>query len=500
MTLLCLSACGGVVASSGEPQRDASIDVGCVEPCNASAKGSIEASAEGSTSDATLDAALDSDGNVEDAGDAEEEDSPSPMDAGVDIDAPGPPGPPTFSDTICHVVWPLNEGQSADNMSLESDPSGNVYVLIVYNSGAGIELGDAAPPYAAGVALVKLDPQCQPLWIRAVGGLPGPLVPYMSASMAVDSTSGVVVVGRFGYGDVDVGTGPVEYPSDNTPYTFAVRFDGDGNEAFGEVFPYVGSYLLSALGGTTTLLEEEELAWQCSVFPEDSGICVDAGSIDAGPDFFDLVKLDGNGNEVTRHPFVLLPTVPGPHISFNPGDPAGAIVPVEDPASTIWALETAEGPATFFARVTEDGDPMWSQTVSTGSVFTLAPSGNAIVIGSTATADAAVEIVQSIGPDGGTQWSAAEGVPVTGTAPLKVAIDEAGTIYAGGFQSGYWPWTQGLQVLDSQGHLLRLRAWPGTGTYDFGTFAIDPSGNALIGGSTAWDDGGSALFVAKVTP
>ena len=47
---------------------------------------------------------------------------------------------------------------------------------------------------------------------------------------------------------------------------------------------------------------------------------------------------------------------------------------------------------------------------------------------------------------------------------------------------------------------LRLQAWPGTGTYDFGTFAIDPSGNAMFGGTTAWDDGGSALFVAKVAP
>ena len=112
----------------------------------------------------------------------------------------------------------------------------------------------------------------------------------------------------------------------------------------------------------------------------------------------------------------------------------------------------------------------------------------------------AIEIVQSIGPDGGTQWSATDGVPVTGTTPLRVAVDEAGTIYAGGFQYGYDSWTEGLQVLDSQGHLLRSRAWPGTGTNAIGTFAIDPGGSAFIGGSTAWTDGGSALFVAKVTP
>ena len=30
---------------------------------------------------------------------------------------------------------------------------------------------------------------------------------------------------------------------------------------------------------------------------------------------------------------------------------------------------------TFFARVTENGDPMWSQSASTGSVFTLGLSG-----------------------------------------------------------------------------------------------------------------------------
>jgi hypothetical protein len=490
--LLCLSACGGVVASSSELQRDASIEGGCAEPCDASVKGSIEALAEGSSSDATLDAALDS--ASDDASDAQEADSPSSIDAGVDIDAPGPPAPPTFSGTICHVVWPLAEGQSADTMSLESDPAGNFYVLIVYNSGAGIELGDASPPYAAGVALVKLDPQCQQLWIRALGGLPGPLVPYMSATMAVDSTSGVAIVGTFGYGNVDVGTGPVVYPGTNNPYTFAVRFDANGNQAFGEVFPYVGGSLVSARGGTTTLLEVETMALQCSGF-EDSGFCADAGSIDAGPDFTDLVKLDGTGNELTRHPFVLLPTVQ-----------VGAVAPVEDPANTIWALEVAQGPVTFFARVTENGDPMWSQSASTRSVFTLGPSGNAIVIGSTATADAGIEMVQSIGPDGGTQWSATNAAPVAAAAagytPAKVAVDEAGTIYAGGFWAQYrdtW-WIEGLQVLDGKGHLLRLQAWPGTGTYDFGTFAIDPSGNAMFGGTTAWDDGGSALFVAKVAP
>ena len=76
------------------------------------------------------------------------------------------------------------------------------------------------------------------------------------------------------------------------------------------------------------------MAWQCSLFPYDSGPCIDAYAIDAGPDFMDLVKLDGNGNEVTRHPFALLPTVPGPHASFNPGDPAGWIDPVGDLVNT----------------------------------------------------------------------------------------------------------------------------------------------------------------------
>ena len=90
-----------------------------------------------------------------------------------------------------------------------------------------------------------------------------------------------------------------------------------------------------------------------------------------------------------------------------------------------------------------------------------------------------------------------------------VGFDSTGNVYAAGqvwpraLPSGGPSWPSnvvGVEVLDPQGLPQGIRAWA-SGTNDYyRAFAVDPSGNAFIGGDFSDDDGGFSYFVVKLAP
>jgi hypothetical protein len=115
-----------------------------------------------------------------------------------------------------------------------------------------------------------------------------------------------------------------------------------------------------------------------------------------------------------------------------------------------------------------------------------------------------------VGLDGGLAWSAT--LPLATSAPSfhDVAIDSTGRVYAAGqvdpraLPPGdvQWPTNVvGVEVLDPLGKPQGIRAWTGGAdeTYGWTAVAVDPSGNAVIGGYSV-DDGGYSYFVVRLGP
>jgi len=464
-----LTACGG----AGSATRDAAAAPG------------VE-SGGGTTLAPTPDAATDATG---DASDGAESDAAAAYD-----------GPPVTQNEVCHVLWPQPDGFdfSGGKFSLAVDPSGNTYVQILYYanppSAPALDLGVSSPGDAIGVAIAKVDPQCNLLWMRELGSPSRTALSSIDGTIAVDSASNLTFAARF-CGTIDLGAGPVEGGDCSG---FVVRLDPDGNRVFTNMYLGVLPDLLSVgPGGTTTLLMYDYFGFEGYLCRLEDGGCefglsadggtTEAGTTDGGtPSFYSVVELGATGAELARNPFAY------------PSAGQAFVSPATDSSGRIWGLENGAGwdpmNVPLLVQLTQDGTPLWSEP-SDISLFALTPAG-AVALLSTAG-----ETLEAIASDGGLLWTQASPLPASAPHPTRIAVDPAGTIYLGGQVGPQDSSSVGVQVLDALGRLQSIRTWSNGGSpTTYQSFGVDRNGNAVVGGYTAANDAGTAFFVVRLGP
>lgn len=92
--------------------------------------------------------------------------------------------------------------------------------------------------------LAKLDPQGNPLWSRAYGGVDDPSgnSEQQAQALAVDASGNVVLAG---YSYTSINLGGADLPADGD--TFIVKLDGDGNHIFSDTYPCTHAIYVSDL-------------------------------------------------------------------------------------------------------------------------------------------------------------------------------------------------------------------------------------------------------------
>src|SRR5580658_8284341 len=131
------------------------------------------------------------------------------LDASAAEDLPFAP-PPT---QVCEAVW-MQPDAGSDGVELTQWPSiqlavdamNDMYLAVTYQDGQ-LAVGGAGPTAAAqGVVLVKLDADCNQLWVRTLGSVGNSSM--TNTAIGVDSDSNVTIGGSF-QGAVDFGDGVV---------------------------------------------------------------------------------------------------------------------------------------------------------------------------------------------------------------------------------------------------------------------------------------------------
>ncbi len=500
LAALCLPACGGGASdqsADGGRQDDARVlappastgapdATTCSDACGDASVGAMDAHA-GPDATGTDAAAGNADASGADAtvGDADV----AAVDADISDTADAPDAidyPPVTHNEVCHVTWPQPSGYSSggDSFSLAVDPSGNTYAAITYSSSLPqyppLDLGVASPGDPIGIAIAKVDPQCHLVWMREFGEPPGGAGAELSpGSIVADPTSSVTMTG-VSIGPVDLGAGLVN----GYELGFVLHLDADGSVVYSHAYPSDFPTMIGVQAdGSAALLFFDYGAFECSL---NSSFCDGGVPAEAGSGFYSFVQLDPTGSEVARNSFPGFPGVQG----LGPGTFTD---PSLDPAGMIWAIDNDADAGPSLQRLTQTGEPLWSQ--ATGSAdLVLGPAGGVVFSESNTPP---LETFDLFGFDGGLSWTQttrlASGVP----ASRDVAVDPTGAIYVGGQPS---TGMVGVEVLDPQGRPQAIRAWGTGGSYYYRAFGVDPNGNAIVGGDSFDADGGFSYFLVKLGP
>jgi hypothetical protein len=269
---------------------------------------------------------------------------------GVTFEAGPFPGlDPTPSGTkLCEIDWPIpNDGTFLlDTTQVAVDSTNGIYVAFQYNEPnvdglrGGKPLFDAgAPDEAVGVAVAKIDPSCNVLWMRELGSsvagaVAGGFVDL--AGMALDSASDVTLAGSLrgpatlgsatldagGYAYGDAGSLKAVYDA------FVIRFDTNGNEVFSKVITSTNDYVsIDSMGvdsaGTTTLLAygNPDVDFGAGPTPGDGSTVLTVPYPDGVVPY--IVQLDGAGSVVSQVNYPPADVTLGAPYRFLWSDPGG---------------------------------------------------------------------------------------------------------------------------------------------------------------------------------
>jgi hypothetical protein len=437
-----------------------------------------------------------------DATDADAADAPLALDES-DADAALP------LNDICHVVWPQPHGLVvANGLAVATDPQGNAYIAVSYSgesstgSSSTIDFGvPRSSSYPVGVALVKVDPACQLLWMREIGGYGDTSV--QNGQIVVDGQSNVTLMGGF-QGTVDFdGTMLASPAGPGTPsvsFPYVMRFDASGNVVYTKVFGPTGTDQEVSAGvvrvgddGTSTIVVAY---WNLDAY---------FGINDAGGPILEqqFLQLDPTGAVVSQTPR----PVAGPFFESLIADPDGGLWALQGQSNGSYSLS-----APILAHLSRDGTVDWTQSIdaSAPNPRLAAGASNVVLLG----AGDVTETLSSYTPTGAQAWMQTTEVGYAGGMfAERLAIDPSGAPIVGGEffsatpapvdgststdppQSG-----MGFQVFDSTGHFRSLKTWTGApaDVSGFGDVAVDPQGNVLLLGTTGMGQDRSAVFLAKL--
>ena len=471
---LTLPACGG----AGAPAGNGGGPGGAQVPPPQAGTGAFDATA---CSDACSDAAIVT------------PDAEQGADAGDGGDAVDTGGAAQATDAgdLCHLSWPEPSGPNGAFIGLGTDPSGNTYAALEYAS--GFELGAASPSYPSGIAVSKMDPHCDLVWVREFGAAADASgAEFAELNMMVDATSSVTLTGTF-VGPVDFGAGPLG----GYQVGFVLHLDAGGNVTYLDTYPSVFPTLLGVgTDGSVALLLYDLGAFECSMASGNPAFCDGGNLAEAGSSFTSFVQLDPSGSEVARRSF----NYPGASTGLDSSHDLSL-----DPGGVIWAIDNYADAGPLVERVTEDGVIISSQPTGPGSNLILAPTGAVVFLPNTSTA---AEMFELFGLDGGVSWTQdLDGGPLPQSAH-DVAADPTGAIYVGGQVSSGPPGANaqspnnviGAQTLNPQGQPQGVRRWAAAGEHYYRALGVDPHGNVIIGGESLDLDGGSSYFLVKLGP
>jgi hypothetical protein len=384
------------------------------------------------------------------------------VDAAPDVARNGD-GSIVVDNEICHVEWPQPETYpgGSGTFELAVDPQGDAYIAISYAGTLSVDLGVANPGYPVGIAIAKIDPQCNLVWMREFGAPQDAGALSINGTIAVDATSSITFTGWF-LGTVDLGAGATP-SAGGLAEGFVMRLDTDGNVVFRNLYTLIAPQVVSVdSAGTATILST-------TINP----ILVE----------YAFVQIDASGNEVASQMY-----------TSSDGNAPAILAGYGD---TLWASYAGS-----LAALTTSGSTLWSVPFPDSGVelFAAGPQGLVGVGG---------EIVQAFGDGGAVVSTTVNMLPSDAPEATQVAIGSTGTIYVGGtLPNPAQPPPDaeccvdhvGAQVLGPSGQLQTLRIWQQGDFAMFGALAVDPSGNTFLGGTLGSFDGGFGYYVVKLGP
>jgi hypothetical protein len=382
---------------------------------------------------------------------------------------------------------------------------------------------------------VKLDADCNQLWVRTLGAVGVSNV--SNAGIGVDSEFNVTIGGLF-QGTVDFGDGFVfNGDADGAPVLgkgYLVRYDASGALVFRDlVLPAaaVRDVLYSAFAdivgltvapdGVSTVLVAAYGDVDFGVPAPDAGDAPYTQEYDAGmtigPASRALVQFDAKGRVLGIPPAAqddfqqIAAGTDGTLWAWSSLTQDGGALP---PGLSLLGPDGGVG-APYLVHMAPSADPMWVHPLAQGlSSFAVGAPG-AVVLAYPGLQNPlpsyAVEL-QAFSSDGGSPWSRVTTLPagslLLGGAPMAVAPN--GTVFVGGVGTGTA--NSGLDgtvttpaieyaTADSSGRLVSQTIWSDGQPNELQALAVDSADNLILAGSTTLQLGAlSRLFVVKLAP
>lgn len=395
-------------------------------------------------------------------------------------------------DPTGHLVWVKTLPDAAAGALLAVDAEGDVFLAGATPPGQSLDLGGGplVPASAAGgvMYVAELDPEGHHLWSRAVANLAqdpsGDGNAFVApAALALDPTGALVIAGTF-MGPLDLGGGDLGYPQNPLASCgFVVKLDSAGHHVFSQ---RVGSQP----DGNTMVSDTGLFLGSAAIDGQGAIVITGAlyGALHIGGDVITshgagdafVAKIDASGGHVFAKAFggpqgasaVALAIAPDGAILFT-GATVGAVDFGEG------TLEpTSSGSSPYVAALEPGGDLRFSARIPS---FGAAPG-----YGTGIAADAEGNVVMAL------QLLSKEGFQ-TAVAVAKLEPSNGQTLHATTYALA------NPDELDAEIHL--------------GALALDPLGNALLGGSfrgavdfgqgplsTDTDIWGQSALTVKVAP
>ncbi len=416
---------------------------------------------------------------------------------------------------VCIAEWPQPPYLFIDRAQLATDAAGDTFVVVEYsgdptNGSPTLNLGSPSPAYSVGLAVAKLDAACHLQWVREFGGSNPSVTSLTTVAVRTDAASEVTVLAEF-VGSADLGAGTVSSLAPMATSGFLLRLDASGHTVFSNAF----------LTPQNQAMEVDDLA----VTPDGVSTVAIEGTptIDfgTGPDVASevagisnasyLVQFDVKGKLVYRKTAASI-------------DPSLSIILslATNASGALWAYSdlarSSSGGA--LAQLTASASENWKQTPTS---FTTAaswsvrvgPSGQSVVW-----ANQDPFALSAFSPAGAALWSTSSsmvsesggvfggGFAVDDHDTTTTAFQFSGTIQngsqslvsAGGYDLGF-------QQVDAKGNFRAQGRFGGPEDEAMlGGVAVDPSGNVVLAGWRAPNDGSrgaafrESLFVVKIRP
>lgn len=330
------------------------------------------------------------------------------------------------------------------------DPQGNIILAGGFNTeidfgGGPLTRDGLSPSYVA-----KLDPNCNHIWSKMLGGTKNSSVTVMS--VAVDSDGNVVVSGDF-RASADFGGGPLVNANPMSSDAFLLKLDPQGNHLWSKRFGDLG---------------------------EDSGACV---SVDKDANVLQVLSMDGNADfgagPVPNGPVYLAKFAPGGNLIWANGFGGASF---RNPAPNSAGNIVLAG--RFEQTIDLGGGPLVSAGVDDVFLAKLDPAGDHLFSKRFGDAQA-----QYVGDCNTVAVGPGDAIAFTGT--MFGAVDFGG----GPHTSPIGATSAFIARFDAMGNYLWSKAFGGgIGT----SVGVDALGNTILAGyfGTPIDLGGGALTSA----